>query len=132
MLRRNGHEFGTVTGRPRRCGWFDGVAARYAQRLNGLSNVAITKLDVLTGLERIGVVTGYRLNGGDAGFEAAADPALETRVECVEGWNEDLHSVRRIAELPASARAYVDLVARTVGAPVACVSVGPERSQLAL
>ncbi len=67
-LRRQGGEFGTVTGRPRRCGWFDAVAARYAVALNGLTSAAITKLDVLSGFERIGIVTGYRLNGAAGGF----------------------------------------------------------------
>ena len=105
-LRRQGGEFGTVTGRPRRCGWFDAVAGRYAVRLNGLSSIAITKLDVLSGLERIGIVTGYRLRGAPAGFASAASPGLDVDVEYMEGWSEpiDAHpqSCRPSGKLPAA------------------------------
>jgi len=131
-LRKNGGEFGTVTGRPRRCGWFDAVAAQYARRLNGLSDVVITKLDVLSGFDRIGIVTGYRLDGKAAGFESAGAPGLEPVVEFVDGWNEDITGVRTIGELPAAARAYIGRLESLVGVPVTCVSVGPERSQLAI
>lgn len=130
-LRENGGEFGTVTGRPRRCGWFDAVAAQYARRLNGLSDIVITKLDVLSGFERIGIVTGYRLDGQPAGFESAGAPGLEPVVEFVDGWKEDITGVRTIGELPPAARAYIGRLESLVGVPVTCVSVGPERSQLA-
>ncbi len=130
-LRRQGGEFGTVTGRPRRCGWFDAVAARYALALNGASSAVLTKLDVLSGFERVGIVTGYRLGGKGAGFAAAGAPGLT--VECVElpGWNEAIGDCRRIADLPKAARAYVARLRELIGVPIDLVSVGRERSQLA-
>jgi adenylosuccinate synthase len=130
-LRKNGAEFGVVTGRPRRCGWFDAVAARYASRVNGLTSAVITKLDVLSGFDRIGIVTGYRVGGKPATFSAAGNPALQLEVEYVPGWIEDISGVRRIADLPAAARSYVQRIESILGVPVECVSVGPERSQLA-
>lgn len=130
-LRRQGGEFGTVTGRPRRCGWFDAVAARYAVRLNGLSSAVLTKLDVLGGFERIGVVTGYRLDGRPVGFAAAAEPNLEVEVAYVDGWSEDISGIRRIADLPAAALAYVRWLESLLGVPVERVSLGAERSELA-
>lgn len=117
-LRERGREFGTVTGRPRRCGWFDAVAVRYAARLNGLDALVLTKLDVLSGFRRIGVVTGYRENEG-------------VELETFEGWEDDLRDVRRIADLPAAARTYVKAIETMVGVPLELVSVGPEREHLA-
>ena len=131
-LREAGHEFGTVTGRPRRCGWFDAVAVRYAARVNGLDRMIVTKLDVLSGLERVGIVTGYRLaDGSVAGVTAMDAPGLETEVEYLPGWSEDISSVRSIKSLPANARAYLDRMANLTGVPVALVSVGPERTAFA-
>ncbi len=130
-LRRQGGEFGTVTGRPRRCGWFDAVAARYAVGVNGLSSAVVTKLDVLTGFERIGIVTGYRLGGRRAGFAAAGAVGLELDVEEVTGWSEPIADCRRIADLPRAARAYLDRLAELLDLPIELVSVGRERSQLA-
>ncbi len=130
-LRRQGGEFGTVTGRPRRCGWFDAVAARYAVRLNGLSSIAITKLDVLSGFERIGIVTGYRLRGEPVGFGSAGAPELELDIEEHEGWSEAIDHVRDISALPPAAARYVARIQTLLGVPVELVSVGRERSQLA-
>jgi adenylosuccinate synthase len=130
-LRRQGGEFGTVTGRPRRCGWFDAVAARYAAALNTLDSAIITKLDVLSGLERLGIVTGYRRNGASVGFSAASDDGLELVVEELPGWQEPIEDCRRIADLPANARAYVDRLRDVLEMPIDLVSVGRERSQLA-
>jgi adenylosuccinate synthase len=131
QLRRQGGEFGTVTGRPRRCGWFDAVAARYAVALNGLTSAIITKLDVLTGFERLGIVTGYRAGGRSTGFSDAGEPNLEIDVEGLPGWSESITGCRRIADLPAAARAYVRRVQEIVDVPIEMVSVGRERSQLA-
>lgn len=130
-LRQNGGEFGTVTGRPRRCGWFDAVAARYAVRLNGLSSAVVTKLDVLSGFKRLGIVTGYRIDGKPAGFEAAGQPGLEVDVTFVDGWQDDIRHVRRIADLPPPALSYVRRLESELGVPVARVSLGAERSELA-
>jgi len=130
-LRARGAEFGTVTGRPRRCGWFDAVAARYASRLNGLTSAVVTKLDVLSGFERLAIVTGYRVDGASVGFESAADPRLELELEWFEGWPDDLTGCRRIAGLPAPAARYVTALEASLGVPVQSVSVGPERSALA-
>ena len=130
-LRRQGGEFGTVTGRPRRCGWLDAVAARYAVKLNGLTSAVITKLDVLTGFERIGIVTGYRLHGATAHFGDAGAPGLEVQVEELPGWDEPIDACRRIADLPKNARDYVDRVRELLGVGVELVSVGRERSQMA-
>lgn len=130
-LRRQGGEFGTVTGRPRRCGWFDAVAAQYAAALNGLSSAVITKLDVLTGFERLAIVTGYRIEGQRVGFGAVGDPRLEIEIEELPGWSESIGECRRIADLPPAARAYVERIQALLGAPIEAVSVGRERSQLA-
>ncbi|HYL27835.1 MAG TPA: adenylosuccinate synthase [Candidatus Nitrosotalea sp.] len=131
QLRRQGGEYGTVTGRPRRCGWLDAVAAQYAVALNGLTSAVITKLDVLTGFERVGIVTGYRIGGKPASFADAGDPNLETEVEVMAGWSEPIRSYRRIADLPKTARDYIDRVRELLGVPIELVSVGRERTQLA-
>jgi adenylosuccinate synthase len=131
QLRKQGGEFGTVTGRPRRCGWFDAVAGRYAVRLNGLTSVAITKLDVLSGIERLGIVTGYQLHGEPVGFSSAGAPGLELVIEEMPGWTEPIGDVRRISDLPAAARNYVVRIEELLGVPVDMVSVGRERQQLA-
>jgi adenylosuccinate synthase len=131
QLRRQGGEFGTVTGRPRRCGWFDAVAARYAVALNGLTSAIVSKLDVLTGFERVGIVTGYRVGGRSAGFSDAAEPNLQTDVEELPGWSESIVGCRRIADLPAAAQAYLRRLQEVLEVPIEIVSVGRERSQLA-
>jgi adenylosuccinate synthase len=130
-LRRQGGEFGTVTGRPRRCGWFDAVAARYAMALSGVSSIVITKLDVLTGFERIAIVTGYRSDGKPLTFGAANRADLQLEVEEMQGWSEPLGECRNIADLPAPARAYIQRIRQLLDVPIELVSVGRERSQLA-
>jgi adenylosuccinate synthase len=130
-LRRQGAEFGTVTGRPRRCGWFDAVAGRYAVALNGLTSAVVTKLDVLTGFERLGIVTGYRSNGQSVGFSAAGAPGLEVDVEELPGWTQSLGACRRIGDLPTAARNYVKRIEEILTVPVDLVSVGRERTELA-
>ncbi|MGA9944753.1 MAG: adenylosuccinate synthetase, partial [Candidatus Cybelea sp.] len=120
-----------VTGRPRRCGWLDGVAARYAVALNGLTSAVITKLDVLTGFECVGIVTGYRRNGKPVEFSDAGKAGLEIEIEELPGWNEPIHECRHIGDLPRAARSYVERVRALLGVPIELVSVGRERSQLA-
>ncbi|HEY3676706.1 MAG TPA: adenylosuccinate synthetase [Candidatus Tumulicola sp.] len=130
-LRRQGDEFGTVTGRPRRCGWFDAVAGAYAADLNGLTEAVVTKLDVLSGFERLSIGTHYAVDGDAAGFGEASDSRLQVRYEEVAGWSEPIDACRRFEELPAAARTYVGRIGDALGVPVALVSVGRERSQLA-
>jgi adenylosuccinate synthase len=132
-IRERGREYGTTTGRPRRVGWLDLVAVRYSAMLNGVSSLALMLLDVLSGLDELKVCTRYRLEDGsatdrfppDADVLSRAQPVYET----LPGFKEDLTGAKRRADLPAAARAYVDLVERAVGVPVSHVSVGPDRAQ---
>ncbi len=133
-IRRRGGEFGTTTGRPRRTGWLDLVALRYAARLNTLTALVITKLDVLSGFDRIKVCTGYR---GADGAEFEDFPYHQTvlhhtTAELTElpGWKEELGECRAISELPAAAREYLDFIAEHTGAPVTLVGVGAGRDQV--
>ncbi len=131
-LRAAGGEFGVVTGRPRRCGWFDAVTARYAARVNGLDRLIVTKLDVLSGFDRVGIVTGYRhADGSPAGVESLGEPGLQTDIEYHPGWSENVRDVRLVQNLPNAARAYLDRLANVAGVPIALVSVGPERTAFA-
>jgi adenylosuccinate synthase len=131
-MRARGQEFGTTTGRPRRCGWFDAVLLRYAARINGLTELFLTKLDVLSGLPAVRVCTAYRYEG-----EAYEDfPPHQTIVhkaepvfEEVEGWTEDLDRARSADALPPAARKYVERLSDLAGVPVRTVSVGPSREQ---
>ena len=131
-LRRRGNEFGTTTGRPRRCGWFDGVAAAYANRINRFDAACITLLDVLDAFDEIRVCTGYRL--GDRvlrSFPASTVDAerVEPVYEAHAGWNQDLTAVRRWADLPAAAVAYLDRLSEIIGTEIGMVGVGPDRAQ---
>lgn len=131
FLRDAGNEYGSTTGRPRRCGWLDLVALEYAAAVNGFTSFALTKLDVLTGLEKLQVCTGYRSADGadvhtvplDWRLLAKSEPIYET----LEGWGDDLTEVRSFDDLPAAARTYVRFVEERVGVPVSHVSVGPAR-----
>ena len=134
QIRQRGGEFGTTTGRPRRTGWLDLVALRYASRLNTLTALAVTKLDVLSGFDRIGVCTSYR---GSDGAEFEDFPYHQTvlhhtTAELTElpGWKEDLGECRTLSDLPDAAREYLDFVAAHAGAPIALIGVGPGRDQV--
>jgi adenylosuccinate synthase len=132
-VRTLGNEFGAVTGRPRRCGWFDGVVVRYAARVNGLSGLAVTKLDVLDTLDRVAVCTGYRV-GADTYDEFPGDlDALEQAEPCYEwfdGWKQSTADARRLEDLPAAARRYLDRIEALVETPIVLVSVGTRRDQI--
>ena len=132
-VRQLGNEFGATTGRPRRCGWFDAVVVRYATRVNGLTGLAVTKLDVLDTLGRIGLCTGYRV-GGDVVEEFPGDLTAVERVEPVyewfEGWRRSTADARKLEDLPAEARRYLDRIEALVEAPIAFVSVGTRRDQI--
>ena len=128
-----GHEFGTVTGRRRRCGWLDLVALRYARRVNSLTELFITKLDVLSGFDSIRVATGYT-SGGDTYTEFPRQQRVlyNCRPLYTElpGWHEDITTAREFSELPLHARRYIEFIEDQVGIPVNWVSVGPEREQV--
>ncbi|HWD47178.1 MAG TPA: adenylosuccinate synthase, partial [Actinomycetota bacterium] len=134
-LRAAGDEFGTTTGRPRRCGWLDTVGLRYAARVNGLTELFLTKLDVLSRLERVPVAVAYRIDG-----EVTEEwPMTQTEVhhaepvyELFEGWREDISGARRLEDLPRAARTYIEAVEKLGGVPVTAVGVGPGREQTLL
>jgi adenylosuccinate synthase len=132
-LRELGHEYGATTGRPRRCGWFDGVVVRYAVRVNGLTDLAVTKLDVLDTLDRVAICTGYEA-AGDVHTEFPSDlTALDDMVpqyEWFEGWKEPTGGARRMDDLPPAARRYLDRIEQLVEAPIRYVSVGTRRDQI--
>jgi adenylosuccinate synthase len=132
-LRKMGGEYGATTGRPRRCGWFDAVVAKYASRVNGFTNLAVTKLDVLDTFKTIPVCVGYRYRGErqDA-FPADVDMANEVEpvYEELDGWCQSTSAVRQLADLPVQARAYIDRLEALMEVPVSYVSVGTRRDQL--
>ena len=131
-LRADGAEFGTTTGRPRRCGWYDAVVARYAARVNGVTDFVLTKLDVLTGWERIPVCVGYDV-GGTVHREmpmTQTDFHHATPVyEMFDGWDDDISGARSLTDLPKTAQAYVAALEEMSGAPISAVGVGPGRDQ---
>ena len=130
-LRRVGAEFGATTGRPRRCGWFDAVALRYAARINGLTEIALTKLDVLSGLDTLQIAVGYRAGGRDLeAFPVVGLDEVEPIFETAPGWSEPIDGAREKSALPDAARAYVQRLEELVGVPVSMVSVGPGRDAI--
>ncbi|MFN7387978.1 adenylosuccinate synthetase, partial [Brevundimonas sp.] len=130
-----GREFGTVTGRARRCGWFDAVLVRQSIAINGIHGIALTKLDVLDGFDELKICTGYQINGEvfdylPAGMtaQAAAEPIYET----IEGWSESTQGARSWKDLPANAIKYVRRIEELIQAPVAMLSTSPERDDTIL
>ena len=131
-LRKNGGEFGTTTGRPRRCGWYDAPIARYAARINGVTDFVLTKLDVLTGWDRIPVCVAYDVDGErvdempmtQTGFHHA-----KPIYEFFDGWHEDLSAARTMDDLPANAQHYIEALEKMSGARISAVGVGPDREQ---
>ena len=125
-----GGEYGTVTGRRRRCGWLDMVALRYSVRVGGITEIALMKLDVLSGFPTVRIATSY-----EAGGETFSDFPRQQRVlfdcapiyEDLDGWEEDISGIRSMDDLPANARRYVERVEELAGVPVTMVSVGPDR-----
>ena len=131
-LSSRGNEFGATTGRARRCGWFDAVLMRRSARLNSLSGLCLTKLDVLDGLETIGICTGYRYQGriiDSVPIGAEAYAQCEPVIEEMPGWSESTMGVTEIQKLPPQARAYIDRLEGMVGVPVDILSTGPERME---
>jgi adenylosuccinate synthase len=132
LIRERGREYGAVTKRPRRCGWFDAFATRYAAEINGFDTVALTKLDILDALDEIKVCTGYRLKGKTCeSFPAVAQELREVEpvYETLPGWNSSTEGMTELDELPARARDYVEFISERIGVPAGLVSTGPERSQ---
>jgi adenylosuccinate synthase len=132
-VRALGKEFGATTGRARRCGWFDAIVVRYATRINGLTDVAVTKLDVLDTLERVAICTGYEYDG-DLHTEFPGDiTALEKivpRYEWLDGWQQSTGDVRKLEDLPAAARTYLDRLEELIETRITYVSVGTRRDQI--
>jgi adenylosuccinate synthase len=131
-LRDRGNEYGTVTRRPRRCGWLDAVAVRYTSRLSGVDSIAVMLLDVLSGLEELNICTAYRIDGKETTrFPSHVEDLrrVEPVYESLPGWQEEIAGCRKFDELPGNARAYLGRLSELVGQPIAMISVGPEREQ---
>ena len=131
-IRRTGREYGTVTGRPRRCGWFDAVAARYTVALAGADELAVMLLDVLSEVDEVSICTAYEVDGkrldyfpSDAFLLEQCRPVYET----LPGWRSEISKARRLADLPTAARAYVERLSQLLALPVSIISVGPDREQ---
>lgn len=131
-IQTEGHEFGSTTGRARRCGWLDLVALKYAIRVNGITNLAMMKLDVLTGHDRIGICIAYKLNGETitdlptSPYELAK---VEPVIEWIPGWKEDLTKIKTLLDLPRPATNFIDYVGAQLGTPIDVISIGPGREQ---
>src|ERR671921_2285126 len=135
LIRERGHEYGVSTGRPRRCGWFDAFATRYAAEINGFDTVALTKLDILDALDEIKVCVGYRRNGAACeSFPAVSQELREVEpvYETLPGWRSSTEGVTELDELPRAARDYVEFISAQIGTSVGLVSTGPERGQTIL
>jgi adenylosuccinate synthase len=132
-IRKIGREYGTVTGRPRRVGWFDAVAVRYSSTLGGVDELALMLLDVLSGLPEVSICTGYDGADGKRIDDFPADAAKLSRcrpiLETLPGWSGDLTGIRRRADLPTAARRYIDRIETLLALPVRTISVGPDREQ---
>ncbi len=131
-IQKDGHEFGATTGRPRRCGWLDLVALKYAIRLNGITNLAMMKLDVLSNHEKIGVCVAYKLgNEILTEFPTSVDDLekVECVVEYLPGWKEDITRITHLSNLPRAATSYLDFIQKHVSVPIDVISVGPGREQ---
>jgi adenylosuccinate synthase len=135
LMGERGREFGTVTGRPRRCGWFDAVLVRQTVRTSGIDGLALTKLDILDGIDEIKVCVGYRLDGRQIDYLPAGEHAqarVEPIYETIEGWRAPTANARSWAALPAPAIKYVRRIEELVGCPVALLSTSPERDDTIL
>ncbi len=132
-LREAGGEFGATTGRPRRCGWFDGFALRYAAQINGISSIALTKLDVLSGFDKINVCVGYKYRGDELSTFPSSSHILdeiEPIYEEMDGWKEDISNAKDVSELPEQARKYLEKLEEICGVSIYTVSLGPSREKI--
>jgi adenylosuccinate synthase len=131
-IRDMGNEYGTTTGRPRRCGWFDGVAARYTSRLSGVDELSLMMLDVLSELPEINICIAYELDGKRIDYFPSQVEELrrvQPVYETLPGWQQDITEIRAVNDLPKNAQRYLDRISELIGLPVAVVSVGPDREQ---
>ena len=132
-IREKGHEYGTTTGRPRRCGWLDTVASAYSITIGGIDSVVLLHLDTLSGMGELKVCKAYKVDGKVVTFFPANEAKL-SKVECVydtlAGWGEDISAVEKFQDLPANAQKYVEAVEKLVGKPIKMIGVGPKRSQM--
>jgi adenylosuccinate synthase len=128
LLRKRGVEFGSTTGRPRRCGWFDIELLKHAKRINGLSSIALTKLDVLTGIPKIKVATGYKIDGKKIDyFPSAGIEKVEPVYQELDGWTEEIADCTSFKRLPKNAKKYVEFLEENIGVKASIISVGPDR-----
>ena len=133
LIREKGHEYGTTTGRPRRCGWFDAVATLYSVRTGGIDEIAMMHLDTLAGFDELKVCRAYKVNGKETTFfpsDAAELASAECVYETVGGWHEDLSEIRKFEDLPRNTQDYVKLIEGIVKVPISIMGVGPKRSQV--
>lgn len=134
-LGKRGKEFGTTTGRPRRCGWFDGVLVRQSVKINGINGIALTKLDILDGIEEIKVCIGYQINGETIHHlpsSSVSQANIKPIYEVLEGWSESTQGARTMADLPAAAIKYIHRIEEIINTPVALLSTSPEREDVVL
>jgi len=135
LIRERGHEYGTVSGRPRRCGWFDAVAARHSSRVNGFTGMAITRLDILDALPKLKICVGYKLNGETINHFPGSAVALEKCepiYEEMEGWHTSTSDIREYAELPVQARQYIERLEELIACPANIICIGAKREQAIL
>jgi len=132
-MRKKGHEYGTTTGRPRRCGWVDIVQLRYTQMLNGMTDLAVTKLDILSGFSELKIGVKYIIDGNESpSMPAHVNDLARVKVEyiTVPGWQEDITAVRKYDDLPENARKYVEIIESLLEVPVTWIGVGPGREAI--
>jgi adenylosuccinate synthase len=131
-IRDEGHEYGTVTGRPRRCGWFDAVATGYGARISGIDCIAVMLLDVLSKLDEIKICEAYEIQGErTTDFPSHIDDLAQAKpvYRTLPGWKQDITGIRKMADFPKQARAYIDTISELLEAEVGFVSIGPDREQ---
>ena len=133
LIRERAHEYGTTTGRPRRCGWFDAVAARFSNRINGFTGVAITRLDILDTLAYLKICVGYELNGHTIDYFPSSIAALDKCQPVYEelpGWQAPTTDIRQYSQLPHEAQKYLARLEEVTSCPISLISVGPRREQI--
>ncbi len=136
MLQKVGHEFGATTGRPRRCGWLDLNVVKFSHKINGLTSINMTKLDVLTGIKKIKVAVNYELNGKilNGSMPASLDDLAKCKVNYIEldGWTEDICNITSFDKLPRNAQNYMTTIEKELGIPITWVGTGPAREAMFL